>query len=139
MNVQYQNTVSVDDYLRLRQAVGWKPVSRRQAQAALDHSSHLVSGSVGGKTISSARLVSDGGTVFFIADVMVNPEYQGLGVGKAMVALLLERARAMLADGEQAKVVLMAAVGREPFYEKQGFSRHPSDQFGAGMSYLIEK
>ncbi|MVB12183.1 Acetyltransferase (GNAT) domain protein [Caprobacter fermentans] len=139
MNFRYQYSLSVADYLRLRKAVGWKSVSERQARAAVEHSDYLVSAEADGRAVASARLVSDGGTVFYIADVMVDPAYQGGGVGKTMVSMILAQVRAMLEDGEMVRVNLMAAVGREPFYEKQGFVRHPSDQFGAGMSYTIEK
>ncbi|QNK39609.1 GNAT family N-acetyltransferase [Caproicibacter fermentans] len=139
MDFQYKHSLSAPDYLRLRKAVGWKSVSARQAQAAIDRSDYLVSAEADGKTLASARLVSDGGTVFYIADVMVDPAYQGSGVGKTMVSMILEHVRTMLEEGEMVRVNLMAAVGREPFYEKQGFVRHPSDQFGAGMSYSITK
>lgn len=139
MDFQYQHSLSAPDYLRLRQSVGWKSVSPRQAQAAIDHSAYLVSASVNGRTVSCARLVSDGGTVFYIADVIVDPEVQGNGVGKTMVRMILEHVGSMLEKGEMVRVNLMAAVGREPFYLKLGFVRHPSDQFGSGMSYTIEK
>jgi N-acetylglutamate synthase-like GNAT family acetyltransferase len=139
MEFQYQHSLSAADYLRLRQAVGWKSVSLRQAQASIDHSTYLISGYVGGRAVSCARLVSDGGTVFYIADVMVDPEVQGSGLGKTMVRMILNHARAMLEEGETTRVYLTAAVGREPFYEKLGFNKHPSDQFGAGMSYMIQK
>ena len=29
---------------------------------------------------------------------------------------------------------LMAAYGKEPFYEKYGFTRRPTERFGAGMT-----
>lgn len=139
MDFQYQHSLSVADYLRLRQAVGWKSVSPRQALAAIENSAYLVSASAGGKTVSCARLVSDGGTVFYIADVIVDPEVQGSGLGKTMVRMILNHVRTMLEEGEMVRVNLMAAVGRESFYEKLGFVPHPSDKFGAGMSYTIQK
>lgn len=138
MDLQYQHSLSVTDYLRLRRAVGWKSVSSRQAQAAIGHSAYLVSAVSGGKAVSCARLVSDGGTVFFIADVIVDPEIQGKGVGRTMVSMILKHVRGLLEDGETVRVSLMAAVGRESFYSQLGFVRHPSDQFGSGMSCTVE-
>lgn len=139
MSFQYQHSLSVSDYLRLRQSVGWKPVSPRQAQAVIEHSSYLISAVADGAAVACARLVSDGGTVFYVADVMVDPAVQGTGIGKMMVSMILGHVRSMLEKGETARVNLMAANGREPFYEKLGFVRHPCDVYGSGMSHLIEK
>lgn len=140
MNFTFTHALSVQDYLRLRQSVGWKAVSARQAENNLRNSAYLVVVRDGENTTAAARLVSDGGTVQYIADVMVLPEFQGRGLGKIMVGMILDHVRGTLEPGEWVRVNLMAASGKEPFYRKMGFSEHPCDQNrGAGMSITLEK
>lgn len=139
MEISYVHTLTVPDYLRLRGAVGWAAVSPRQAETAIRNSAFLVAAVSGGETVASARLVSDGGTVFYLADVMVLPEFQSGGIGKSMVLLVLEHVRSLLAEGESARVTLTAAKGRESFYRLIGFEEFPGERFGAGMGFLIEK
>lgn len=139
MDISYVHTLSVPDYLRLRSAVGWAAVSPRQAEAAIRNSVFLVAAVSGGETVASARLVSDGGTVFYLADVMVLPDSQGRGIGKHMVLTATEHVRSLLAEGESARITLTAAKGRESFYRPLGFEAFPSEQFGAGMGLRIEK
>ena len=38
-----------------------------------------------------------------------------------------------------AVVGLMAATGKEPFYEKYGFTRRPTNTLGAGMTIFYKK
>ena len=42
--------------------------------------------------------------------------------------------------GYKVKMCLMAAKGKEPFYEKFGFSERPNENLGAGMDqwFLLE-
>lgn len=70
-----------------------------------------------GKLIGAGRALADGIDCSYICDVAVHPEYQGLGIGKAIVSQLVE-----LSQGHR-KIILYAAPGKEPFYRKLGFLR----------------
>jgi ribosomal protein S18 acetylase RimI-like enzyme len=61
--------------------------------------------------------LADGVDCSYICDVAVHPEYQGQGLGKQVVMKLVEFSR------EHRKIILYAAVGKEPFYLKLGFKR----------------
>ena len=65
--------------------------------------------------VGAGRVVADGLDAAYIADIAVHPEYQGRGVGQAIVRRLVD-----LADGHR-RIILYANPGREGFYRKLGF------------------
>ncbi|HEX7863318.1 MAG TPA: GNAT family N-acetyltransferase [Variovorax sp.] len=71
----------------------------------------------GGRLVGAGRAVADGLDCSYICDVAVHPEHQGIGLGKAIVARLIE-----LSQGHR-KIILYAVAGKEPFYKKLGFRR----------------
>ena len=52
--------------------------------------------------------------------MVVAPEYQGRGIGKAVAEKLLAYAQSRLPPGGRTSVQLIAAEGKEGFYEKLG-------------------
>lgn len=50
------------------------------------------------------------------------PEYQGQGIGRAIVERLLEHIKCEAIPGTVVQVGLTAVKGKEPFYEKFGFT-----------------
>ncbi|HSK67153.1 MAG TPA: GNAT family N-acetyltransferase [Anaerolineales bacterium] len=70
-----------------------------------------------GKLIAAGRALADGVDCSYIADVAVHPDYQGQGLGRQVVMKLVELLRG------HRKIILYAAVGKEPFYLKLGFKR----------------
>ena len=137
MAISYVHTISAEDYHALRTIAGWD-CSLRQMQAGIDGSAYIVAAIDRGKCIGAARLVSDGGFYGIIADVVVRPEYRGAGVGKALVQSIADYIKSTLEPGETYRVNLMAAKGKEGFYEKLGFTRRPSEEFGHGMAMQIK-
>jgi GNAT superfamily N-acetyltransferase len=74
----------------------------------------------GRKLIGAGRALADGVDCAYLCDVVVHPDYQGQGLGRALV-LQLRR----LVEGHR-KVLLYAAAGKEGFYRGLGFSPLPS-------------
>ena len=70
-----------------------------------------------GKLVGVGRALSDGIDCSYICDVAVLPAYQGLGIGKGIVAKLVE-----LSKGHK-KIILYTFPGKESFYKKLGFKR----------------
>lgn len=136
-NIKLINTISVYDYNRIRKAVGWLTLNEDQAQRGIDNTFYLVCAVDGDKPIGMARLISDGGYVAYIADVIVLPEYQGFGVGQLIFENIMDFITNELSKGNPVMVNLMAAAGKEGFYEKFGFERRPNDSVGAGMFQWI--
>jgi GNAT superfamily N-acetyltransferase len=65
--------------------------SRERQDAAIDASWNVGAYGVDGKQIGFARVVTDGVAFAWISDVFVAEEARGAGIGRAMVARLLER------------------------------------------------
>lgn len=120
-----------ENYNRLRLSVGWGVLPPDVTAAALPKSLYGVTALDGDLIIGCARVVGDGGLCYYIQDVIVMPEYQRQGIGKGLMARVMDylTKHAPL----NAYVGLMAARGREDFYKPYGFIERPNEQFGAGM------
>ena len=70
-----------------------------------------------GRLVAAGRALADGRDCSYLCDVAVLPDYQGQGLGKAVVNKLVA-----LSAGHK-KIILYAAPGKEPFYRKLGFKR----------------
>jgi ribosomal protein S18 acetylase RimI-like enzyme len=70
-----------------------------------------------GRMVGVGRVLADGVDCAYLCDVAVHPSHQGTGLGKAIVARLVELSR------HHKKIILYAVPGKEPFYRKLGFKR----------------
>lgn len=70
-----------------------------------------------GKLVGVGRALADGVDCSYICDVALLPSHQGIGLGKQIVAKLLE-----FSKGHK-KIILYAVPGKESFYKKLGFRR----------------
>lgn len=70
-----------------------------------------------GRLVGAGRVLADGGDCAYLCDIAVLPSHQGTGLGKQIVASLVERSRG------HRKIILYAVPGKEPFYRKFGFLR----------------
>lgn len=127
------------DINSFRRSVGWYELSERQLNAAKNNSVFAITALDGEKEVGSARVVGDGGYQFFISDVIVRPEYQGMGIGREMLNKLMDRALSVADNGETIMINLMSAKDKEGFYEKLGFMRRPNDERGCGMTLFLTK
>lgn len=131
--ITYTNEISIEEYTELRDAVEFRRLSVRQAEAALRASHFIVAAKDGTQTVGMTRLMSDGGYFAVVLDVIVLPEYQGRGIGRAMMAQAAAHLQDSLQPGEQSYVLLTSAPGKEGFYEKCGFHAVPNEGEGAGL------
>lgn len=69
----------------------------------------------GGHVIGAGRALADGVDCSYLCDIAVHPDYQGTGIGKAIVSRLKE-----MSAGHR-KIILYANPGKEGFYKKLGF------------------
>lgn len=68
-----------------------------------------------GKLVGAGRVLADGVDCAYVCDVALLPSHQGRGLGRDIVARLVERARG------HRKIILYAVPGRENFYRSLGF------------------
>lgn len=128
---------TLEEYKHLRSVAGWKLVDDKSIIKGLDSSTYSILAKVGNKTVGMGRIVGDGGIFSLIVDIIVAPEYQGQGIGKAIVQNIMDWIKANCAVGST--VWLFAASGREGFYEKFGFQKRPMDGYGPGMQWFWSK
>lgn len=140
MELQYrENSLSAEDFIRLRVEVGRVCIPLPQAEAALRSGLYNVTAFYGEKAVGMGRLVGDGAMYWYIQDMAVLPEFQRQGIGKHIVEMLLFHAYEHTPSGCFSTVGLMAAKGKEGFYEKLGFKGRPDNGCGAGMMCYVEK
>jgi ribosomal protein S18 acetylase RimI-like enzyme len=70
-----------------------------------------------GVLIGAGRALADGIDCSYLCDIAVHPDFQGRGLGKAIIETLKE-----LSAGHR-KIILYANPGKEGFYRKLGFMR----------------
>lgn len=127
-------SISVAEFIMLRDAVGWPRTHERTTVSALKNSIYSAVAVKNNHVIGFGRIIGDGGLYFYIQDIMVHPECQGRGVGKALMHDLLHYIETHAGPG--AFVGLMAAKGRTTYYEQFGFRVREAD--APGMYLQIE-
>lgn len=70
-----------------------------------------------GRLVGAGRAVADGVDCSYICDVALLPSHQGQGLGREIVARLVELSRG------HRKIILYSVPGKESFYRKLGFMR----------------
>ena len=122
------NHIGVDTYLWLREAVGFKKLTRTQAVKALKNSLYVVAA------------YADDRIICYIQDLMIHPDYQKAGVGSKIIENLIAFVESIREDDTEMMLDLMCAKGREAFYEAHGFISRPNESLGPGMiRYLKER
>lgn len=133
MDIDFINTVTVEEYNNLRKNVGWSPLEIHQAERGLRNSYYIIAASVQNSIVGLLRVISDGGYMALIVDVMVAPEYQGKGIGSMLIKNAMNYIETNLANGLTVMINIMAVQGKENFYKKFGFIERPNNNNGAGM------
>ncbi|SMQ66258.1 Acetyltransferase (GNAT) family protein [Devosia lucknowensis] len=112
-------TPAIDDYLRLRVVAGLSAKTVEQASAGLPNTWFGVTLFHSGSAIGMGRIIGDGGTAFQIVDIALDPQHQGKGLGKAIMAALMNRLSAGAREG--AYVSLIADGDARHLYAQFGF------------------
>ena len=85
MNLQYGEQMTGEEYNELRISVGWRPITAGQAERGLAHTTFLTAVRDEGWIVGMGRILFDFGYTAYLGDVIVRPEYQGLGIGRQIV------------------------------------------------------
>ncbi len=136
--ITFTHTITIEEYNKLRASVDFITIRPNRAATALNNSLYTLIAMDGTKPIGMARVVGDGGYVYFICDVIVRPEYQSNGLGRRIIESVLSWLKDQVNDGETIMVNLMSAMNKEPFYEKLGFNKRPFGNHGSGMSLWLK-
>ena len=122
------NTLSAEEFIHLKVATGFMDRPPEQVEKALANGLFRVSAISNGEVVGKGRLVGDGAMYWYLQEILVLPEYQGKGIGKAIVNRLLDYIQNTAIWGTKISVGLTAVKGKEPFYEKFGLVEYPQIQ-----------
>lgn len=130
-------TVSVEEFKLLRKSVGWPVPPDAAIETSLKNSVYCVSAYITSRLVGMGRIIGDNGFTFFISDIIVLPEYQGNNIGRCVMTSIIEYLKE--SAPENSYIVLMAAKGKEKFYEKFGFIERPTEKLGSGMMLDVDR
>ena len=127
MDIRY-NELTADQFIRLWESVWGGAPTHEQVKLALDNTLFSVSISDEDKCIAMARMIGDKGLCYYIKDVVVDPQYQGKGLGRTLINELLKYISENGVSGTSVFVELAAMPDKVPFYEKFGFSANEAQR-----------
>lgn len=131
--IEFKDTISAEEFCRLRESVGFQKLTQEQAQIVLSNTSFLVNAVCDGKSIGVVRVLTDMITDAYITDVIVSPDFQGRGLGRMLLDQVVSRLKGLSVNNVKLACSLYANPGKETFYEKFGFQKLPNDKYGYGM------
>lgn len=133
MNIRYNSEIpSSEQAFVLFENTGWNEVykiTESEYEHVLQACWYMVCAYEREKLVSMGRMVSDGILHAMIYEMIVDPAYQGQGIGTQILKRLVDHCRSKRIRDIQ----LFCARGKRPFYEKNGFTARPDD--APGMQY----
>jgi GNAT superfamily N-acetyltransferase len=122
-----------DEFFELFSTTGWNDeeyhLSPDQLYQAIKRSWYMVCAYEDKSLIGFGRVISDGVLHALIVDMIVHPDHQGKGVGRALLEKLIQQCQAHGINDIQ----LFCATGKSGFYQKSGFVTRPTE--APGMQY----
>lgn len=131
-----EQKISAADFNALTEAVGWGTRDRAVVETALSNTFYSVCAVEGGRLVGYARLIGDKTIFLYVQDVMVRPEYQGMGIGTKLMEKITEKISECKAASPDLRAYLGASKGRESFYRRFGFLTRGEADLGEGMVLL---
>ncbi|MBO7452453.1 MAG: GNAT family N-acetyltransferase [Clostridiales bacterium] len=122
------NELKAEEFIELWESVWGDGPSLEQTKLAMDNTLFRVSVFDGDKIIAMSRMIGDKGLCYYIKDVIVEPEYQGKGIGRMMIDELLKFVDDNGIKGTGIFVELCAMPDKIPFYEKFGFESNEAQR-----------
>lgn len=117
------------EFERLFETTGWNAeygLGPADLASALHGSAFAVAAYDGERAVGCGRVVSDGIVHALIVDVIVDPAYQGRGIGRELMTRLVDECRRRRIRDVQ----LFCATGKRGFYERVGFVARPEEAPG---------
>jgi predicted GNAT family N-acyltransferase len=119
---------TVTEFCDLRRLSGLTPKSPEAAALGLPNTIHAVVIEHEGETIGMGRVIGDGGTVYQVTDIAVLSAHRGKGLGKRIVAALVDWLKANAPQG--AYVSLIADGPAKDLYAQYGFAETAPESVG---------
>lgn len=123
-----ERSVDINDQQQLCDDVGWSRLPIERVRLALEHSLLLVGlwlhDQRKPRLVGFARCIGDGVIEAIICDVAVHPDHQGMGLGKQLMAYVLDQLRSRAVN----RVTLFADPDVVEFYSAQGWELEPQQR-----------
>ncbi|MCT9843763.1 GNAT family N-acetyltransferase [Leclercia adecarboxylata ATCC 23216 = NBRC 102595] len=126
---------SAEDFCRLREIAGLSPRNLEAAKKGLPASCYAVHVRHEGIPVGMGRVVGDGALNFEIVDIAVDPNFQGKGLGRAIMEHIMDWLGKNAWDGTY--ISLVADV--PALYEKFGFENVTPACEGMAISWKNEQ
>ena len=126
MTIQEYASYNEKELLALYDSVGWINYTRRpdMLKNAYAHSLLILGAYDGNRLTGVIRCVGDGHSIVFVQDLLVHPDYQRQGIGKALLHAVLNRYE----NAYQIQLLTDDRPETAAFYQAVGFS--PADAIG---------
>ena len=110
-----------EQYIEIRNKVEWKGLKDDQYNNIIRNSNYKLSIYNNNELIGMARCITDYGYLYLLCDIMIDPKYQGKGIGKKLVEHFTKYLKYQIND-KYAKLYIMSLKGKEEFYNKLGYN-----------------
>jgi aralkylamine N-acetyltransferase len=120
MNIEFNSNIENVNWQRVSELfslVGWGFRNPEEIQSAFKKSSVVRFAYFNNVLIGFGRTVDDGKYYALIVDLVIHPEFQHKGIGSNILRHLKNSLEGYVFT------TLTSAVGKEPFYEKQGWKK----------------
>lgn len=128
-----ENVKDVKEFNLLYDLVGWGSYDDKISKRALDNTYYSVSIYADERIVGYGRIIGDTICFMYIQNIMVDPMYQGNGIGTMVMNKLLSKIYEIKKDNPDLRTYFGASKGRESFYERFGFVRRIDADLGYGM------
>lgn len=128
---------TMEEYQRLAEAVNWQGfLNFDVVPKSLPQSLFSVVAEKDGRMIGMARVCGDDAIYYYVMDVAVAPEYQGGGIGTALMNEIVDYFQKNAPD--KALVTLFTGGHRVGFYERFGFISPDNGLKGMAAGHLYK-
>lgn len=118
MNVKYDEAIpSKSDLLALYDAVNWVAYTRNidKLISGIRRSLRVVCAYDDDRLVGLARVIGDGETIVYLQDILVDPNYQGRGIGRELFTRAFAgfdvRQKVLITDDDPAQRDFYTAMG----------------------------
>lgn len=131
---KYEKDIDKEQLVKLFESVGWKTAEYpNRLYNAIKNSDYVMTVWKSEKLVGLISAITDGYINVFITYLLVNPNYQNIGLGKIMMNDFIKRF-----DGFGRRI-LTTEKNNEEFYKKFGFSIEEISMFNRDWKDDIDK
>ncbi len=124
-----------NQFMELFLTTGWNDsykLSTEDLAHALKHSWYTYAPYDERKLVGFGRIICDGIVHALILDLIIQPEYQGKGLGKVILEKLVDKCK----QHQVRDIQLFSAKDKAGFYKKSGFTERPEISPGMELKWF---